>query len=297
MGHPDSTSATRPQTSATAAVVGGMRNPRLLLPLLRSSFSHRVAGPALSRWRAGGVAMIHTGRCGSTVLSDLLDQHPDMYWDGETYGRVVAGLKRDGLDRAQVSFDPAQYVAHRMKRSGRRWFGYDLKFSHVTEFGHDVEGYLQAIADLGVDHLISLRRRNYLRQVISGKNGGRRGQFHSRTAVVDEFPPLHLDTDDLDVDLYRGSLLEHFERWDDLYRRLDELDLPRYLSLNYEDHVQRDPTVGYGRAEEFLGLRPHLPEVRLVRLAPDRPVRELLDNFDAVCRHLAGSRYEWMLES
>jgi hypothetical protein len=277
--------------------MGGLRNPRLLVPLLRSSFSHRVAGPALSRWRPGGVAMIHTGRCGSTVLSDLLDQHPDMYWDGETYGRVIAGIKREGLDRSEVSFDPAQYVAERLKRSGRRWFGYDLKFSHVTEFGHDVEGYLEDITDLGVNHLISLRRTNYLRQVISGKNGGRRGQFHSRVAVDDELPPLHLDTDDLVVDLYRGSLLEHFERWDELYRRLDDMDLPQYLSLNYEDHVQRDPTVGYRLAEQFLGLSRREPEVRLVRLAPDRPVSELLENYDEVCRHLTGSRYEWMLES
>jgi hypothetical protein len=276
--------------------MGGLRNPRLLVPLLRSSFSHRVAGPALSRWRAGGVAMIHTGRCGSTVLSDLLDQHPDIYWDGETYGRVIAGIKRDGLDRSEVSFDPAEYVAERLKRSGRRWFGYDLKFSHVTEFGHDVERYIEEIAELGVNHLISLRRTNYLRQVISGKNGGRRGQFHSRVAV-DDLPPLQLDTDDLVVDLYRGTLLEHFERWDDLYRRLDDMALPRYLSLIYEKHVQHDPTVGYRLAEEFLGLTPHSPEVRLVRLAPDRPVSELLANFDDVRRCLAGTRYEWMIES
>jgi hypothetical protein len=296
MQQPDSTSATRPQTSARAAAIGGLRNPRLLGPLLRSSLSHRVAGPALSHWRAGGVAMIHTGRCGSTVLSDLLSQHPDVYWDGETYGRVITGIKSEGLDRSAVPFDPANYVQQRLKRSGRRWFGYDLKFSHVTEFGHDVESYIQQIADLGVDHVISLRRTNYLRQVISGKNGGRRGQFHSRVAVDDELPPLHLDTDDLAVDLYRGPLREHFERWDDLYQRLDDMALPRYLSLNYEEHLQRDPTVGYRLVEKFLGLGPHEPEVRLVRLAPDRPVSELLENYDDVCRHLAGSRYAWMVE-
>jgi hypothetical protein len=82
-----------------------MRNPKVLMPVLRSAFSHRIADPALSHWRVGGVAMIHTGRCGCTVLSDLLDQHPDMSRDGETYGRVIAGIEYDGLERADVSFD------------------------------------------------------------------------------------------------------------------------------------------------------------------------------------------------
>lgn len=30
-----------------------------------------------------GLALVHWGRCGSTVLGFLLNQHPCVYWDGE----------------------------------------------------------------------------------------------------------------------------------------------------------------------------------------------------------------------
>ena len=110
--------------------------------------SHRLIGPVTSRWRPGGVAMFHTGRCGSTVLSDLLDQHPRVYWDGETYGRVIEGIKRSGRQRSEVDFDSVGYVAARLKRSGRNWFGFDLKFSHVTEFGMEIPEYLDAVRDV-----------------------------------------------------------------------------------------------------------------------------------------------------
>ena len=35
--------------------------------------------------RRGNLVMFHVGRSGSTVLASLLQQHPDMYWDGELF--------------------------------------------------------------------------------------------------------------------------------------------------------------------------------------------------------------------
>ncbi|NEQ34055.1 MAG: hypothetical protein F6K04_24205 [Leptolyngbya sp. SIO4C5] len=34
------------------------------------------------------IAMLHYGRCGSTVLGDLLGQHPDIFWDSEVFERL-----------------------------------------------------------------------------------------------------------------------------------------------------------------------------------------------------------------
>ncbi len=41
--------------------------------------------PIISKELKGCVAMFHVGRSGSTVLGDLLDQHPDIFWDSEIY--------------------------------------------------------------------------------------------------------------------------------------------------------------------------------------------------------------------
>jgi len=284
------------QTRLGSAIGAARRQPHLVVPFLKNSITRRIAGPLLSRWRPGSLALFHTGRCGSTVLTDLISQHPEVHWDGETYGRVVAGIKADGLNRNEVTFDPVDYVAARMKRSGRSWFGYDLKFSHVTEFGMSIEQYIDGIEQVGVSKIIALRRRNYLRQVISACNGGRRGHFHLMQGQSRELlPPLELEPHELTVDLYNGSLLEHFRRWDDLYSLLDQLAGTTALSLTYEDHIEHDPAVAFELVTEFLGLKPFKPTIRLQRSNPE-PVSALLANYDEIHHYLASSSYAWMTE-
>jgi hypothetical protein len=41
--------------------------------------------PLLERMRPGNVMMFHAGRSGSTVLGDLLGQHPRVFWDSEIF--------------------------------------------------------------------------------------------------------------------------------------------------------------------------------------------------------------------
>jgi hypothetical protein len=283
------------QTSLSGVRKQVRGDPRLALAYARSGLSHRVVGPLLSRWRPGSVALIHIGSCGSTVVSDLVGQHPRVYWDGETYGRVIEQIKRHGLSRGQVDFDPVAYVAARQGRSGRRWYGFDLKFSHVTEFGLTLEDYLAGLHAAGVTALVGLRRRNYLRRVVSGINGGRRGRYHHRGEAPLPLEPVMLPLDDLVVDLYRSSMLDHFQRWDRLYDQLSDLGGPSILWLTYEEHVADDPTVAYRMVQDHLGLEPHTPRVRLSRSNPE-PLGDLVANLDDVADHLAGTPYAWMVE-
>ena len=45
-------------------------------------------GYPFSRRRPGVVIMLHIGRCGSTVLANMLDQNPNIFWDGKTARRA-----------------------------------------------------------------------------------------------------------------------------------------------------------------------------------------------------------------
>jgi len=36
-------------------------------------------------YKSDKIAMFHTGRCGSTVLTNMIDQNPMVFWDGEVY--------------------------------------------------------------------------------------------------------------------------------------------------------------------------------------------------------------------
>lgn len=270
--------------------------PSLALRFLRSAVRHRLVGPATARWRPGAVAMFHIGRCGSTVLTELVEQHPRVYWDGETYDRVFRELKRQGVDRRTSGFLPVEYVLDRLERSGSRWFGFDLKPYHSTEFGVPIEDYIAGLRAGGVDHFVRLERRNYLRKAVSTVNGARRDSYHRRKGERVGLSPLHLDPTDVFLDVYPGSLLEHFERYDDWYRRFDHSTAgARVLRLSYEDHIETDPRVAAAEVLRFLDLEPGALEVTLRRMNPE-PLHELLSNYDEVASYLDGTPYAWMPE-
>ena len=278
-------------TSVSAAVQKTIRNPRLALPLVRSALSQRALGPLNANRRPGAVALFHIGRCGSTVLTELLDQHPKMYWDGETYGRVLDELKDAGQDRSTSGFDPATYVEQRLQRSGSRWFGYDVKFFHVTDFNVTVDDYVNQITSRGITHLVVLRRRNYLRKVVSTEIGQLRGWYHKRDGLAVERIRLNFSAKDL------SRLLGQFEQWDREYAILDGVSAAHpVLQIDYETHIENDPRVAYKMVSDFLGLAPFETQVTLRRANPE-PLSDLVENLDEVEAVLRGTSYAWMTTS
>ena len=68
---------------------------RNLMPEAVESYSIRtyrrilqLKGYLSSRKRPGVVIMLHIGRCGSTVLANMLAQNSNVYWDGKTARKV-----------------------------------------------------------------------------------------------------------------------------------------------------------------------------------------------------------------
>jgi len=69
------------------------------------------------------VVMFHSGRSGSRVIGDLLDQHPRIYWDREVYHPVTRG-------RA-LGAEPMRFLSKRMRRAGECYYGCEIKPVHI----------------------------------------------------------------------------------------------------------------------------------------------------------------------
>ena len=270
------------------SVISRVRNdPALAGRYVRSAAKHRLLGPALSHWRPGAVAVFHIGRCGSTVLTNQLDQHPRISWDGESLVRVFEDLRASGTNRGESGFDPAAYIGSRLTRSGRSWFGFDLKFFHLTEFGDSLEKYLDGLEAAGITHVVSLKRSNYFRKVVSSQNAVRRGEYHIRQERTDPLPPLHIDPHDIFIDVRQGSLRDHFARWDSWYEQLENWGRGRQLlTLTYEHDIETDPQIAYRKVIEFLGEEALPVEIDLSRTNPE-PLDQLIENLDEIRDYLA----------
>ena len=62
----------------------------------------QIKGRPFSSKRPGVVVMLHIGRCGSTVLANMLDQNPNIFWDGKT-ARKAHELYENSINTLNVS--------------------------------------------------------------------------------------------------------------------------------------------------------------------------------------------------
>jgi hypothetical protein len=269
------------------------KDPRLAGRYARSGLQTRIIGPATAWRRPGGVAMFHIARCGSTVLTDQLGQNTRIYWDGETYGRTYSALRAQGKTSPLIDsgFDPADYVIRRRSRSGGRWFGFDLKFHQLTDFGMELDRYVALLRDAGIDRFVVLRRRNHLRRMISAQAGWKRGRYHMTNGPSPDVMQVEIA-----VTATGRPLATTFGELDAGYDQLERL-VPedRRLALTYEDHVESDPSIGYQQVCEFLGLPSPTVDVRLRRSNPFA-IADMVTNFDEVEAELTGTPYAWMLD-
>lgn len=260
------------------------------------SLRRRVHTALRRRNRVANIAMLHAGRCGSSVLADLLGQHPGFRWVGEPFENMLPAYYRmDARRRAEAVIGNSLYFRD------CRYYGFDSKYLPEQHLHPDLANktpaeYVALLDRLGFTHYILLDRRNHLRRAISLAIG-----TQTRLWNTDRSPPrearARIDPGrftsygrEMPLERYFESLEERHGE----FRRL--LQGHRLLELTYEDDIERDPRTAYHKTCAFLGIAPVPVEVRLQRLNR-RPARELVENFDELERALRGTRYAWMLDA
>ena len=258
----------------------------------------------------GHVALIHNGRCGSTVLLDLLAQTPELVGRPEPFlgyfGAYLERMREQGkfvdypwLCSPHYPGDPIAYLRELLPPPPYRLLS-SIKLYHLRGIGLSFEAFLAAMGELGYTHFIFLRRDNYLRKVMSSLvaeakviRGSREAYFNPGEGPAEKLR-VHLDVDDVEIDSSNRPLLEHFARWDAEYAAMDEqLRRVDHLEFEFARDLRANPIDACKRAQRYLGVE-ELP-VKL-RLSPTTPFRpdEILINYDEVAAHLGDSPWAWM---
>lgn len=242
--------------------------------------------------RRANCVMLHTDRCGSTMLGNLLERHPSIFWDGDVFGRSRRRwLDRGGSDESWEA-DPAAVLRRRMRLAGRAIYGFGARPWEIEQTGLSLDGFVEILLGAGFDRFILLERRNTLRRVVSSRRAQVAGSHRRRSSRA----KLRVDPDRVRFDGREASLLEHLREHD---RRLNELRErlagQALLELEYERDIRSDPRPGYARACRFLGVDTVDVGVFRARSRP-RPLAGLIDDADEVRTAIQGTPYAWMLE-
>ncbi|MEB3355734.1 MAG: hypothetical protein VKK04_03245 [Synechococcales bacterium] len=277
-----------------SAITSRLPEP-LVLPARRAARTvDQLMGLPLSPWRQGSIVMFHISRCGSTVLGNLLNQHPQIYWDGE-----VLYKKREFDRHTYPNFDVKAYLERQMLIAGNRYYGFEMKIhsSQQLPVAHtDLTGFVRLLLDMGISHYIRLQRKNYLRVILSKEIAKVTRQWHLQKGAARP-TSIYLDTTSIPFGFTsdRQPLLDCLEEMDRAYRELDAaLAGQSVLSLTYEEDIAQNPKVAYERCCQFIGLKPADVEVAIRRTNPF-PLADLIENFSEVEQLLAPTPYVWMV--
>jgi len=256
-----------------------------------------ITGWPASHKRRGAVAMLHVGRSGSTVLGNMLDEHPEIVWDGESFY-----VQHHASPDAIRGHKAGRWLRRQMNASGSKYYGFEFKpllDQHLSFVDLSLDELLSAFSAAGVSHYIILERRNILRRMISQYVGAATGVRHLTTGQSIKKKKVRIDVERAGFgDVWRPKpLVACLTEVEDLYETLERrLANENCLVLEYESDISKDgPQVAFRRTSEFLGLTSMDVSPNLVKTNP-YAVAELLENYEDVASALRGTKFEWMLE-
>ena len=262
------------------------------------------------------VVMIHHGRNGSTVLADMLGQHPDVHWAGEIYNQAFEKwdakggfcrcehgrfkpwqLNGEPLPQPGVPFDPFHLLDQRLEQSKSPVFGFELKFWHLRLMNVGLAEMMSYLKRQNFGPWIVLRRRNTLRAIVSAIMARERGRIYQIPPGHILLPikvkvPIHICRIDRDT----RPLIDYLNTFEANFAELDSmLKGTKTLKLVYEDTIQHNPHVAYQQAIYHIGLKENeAVEVNYQKIDTE-PFDEIIENYEEVKNHLDTTPYNWMI--
>lgn len=216
------------------------------------------------------------GRTGSTLLTSLLDSHPQIRCNDEL------------LQRPRIA--PLRYIDQVARAATLPWHGWHMKSEQLNwrQGGLPVGPFLDALEARG-SKIIYLWRENVLEQCVSMFFAVASGAWHHRNnGQKKRVTELEINPEEL------HALMKQRSRVLDLDR--DLLSGREFCEINYErdlrtEEARRDALI---RVQEFLGVEYH-PLVSELRKSVNRPLHELILNYAEIAEALEETPYaQWI---
>ena len=250
-----------------------------------------------------GVVNWHIGRCGSSVLGSLMEQHPSIAYSNEIYSRYMP-RRRGTLSLPTIDsvLDQAEQYASKC----------ELHFFEVKHLPDQniglykqlkLQDWLNFFFTRGYKRHLLMRRRNGLRRIVSHLRAARSGQYVlGASSACAPNSPIVIPLEEIVHGFGTRSLvgwLEEYERghevMQDCLGALGKLNSDfSWLELVYEDQIEHDPRMAYRDVCNFLDLPAVDVDLRYRKISSGR-LADLIANLEEVRDCLSPTRFAWML--
>ena len=245
--------------------------------------------------------MLHNGRCGSTVVGHLLAQNPNIHWASELYTPLFKKWKKEHPNRFPLSEQktivekPIEFLKNSMNETTKPYYGFEIKPIQLAPIGFLTANFLSQSFLLNFTYFILIRRKNWLRSIVSEKISVKTDVWHIKknnfNKTIKKLEKIHLPVNQPKplVEKIRG-----------IERRMQEVETllagKNVLNLTYEDDIEQDPQSAYRSICKFVNMEETKASVTLSKTNPF-PLKDMIENFAEVKAALHNTPYEWMPNS
>ena len=241
--------------------------------------------------------MLHNGRCGSTVVGDLLAQNPNIHWASELYEPIIAKWKEENqqefayLAKEQIVKNPIEILKNSMNETTKPYYGVVFKPFHFTIANSSATEFLNQSFLLNFTYFILIRRKNSLRIIVSDKVARKKNTWHSCREDIAKLEKIHLPLNQ------PKPLVERIRNSGRTMQEVETLLAGKnVLNLTYEDDIEQDPQSAYRSICEFVDMEATKASVNFNKTNPF-PLKDIIENFAEVKAALHNTPYEWMPNS
>jgi hypothetical protein len=240
-------------------------------------------GP-LTPLRPYNICMWHAGRCGSTVIGDMLNQHNKIFWGSEVLEQYSRHVETGTVSKEQAWHGAKRLLNRRQMEAGARIFGIEMKYWHLARLNIEPEEMLEYLEEHNYIKHIILERSNYLRICVSGRVARSTSQLHRKNDAP------HISAQ---VELNTRVIEKTMRAYSKFFNKMKQL-LDDYLLITYEDHIVNDPKIAYQKIIEFLGLKAGHVNINFARTNP-AGLRDIVSNIAEVQDYFKDTEFEWMV--
>ena len=242
-----------------------------------------------------GVALLHFGRAGSTLIATMIAHNKLFYFDGEIYESVRTGALKIPEN---IQKSPEKLLIQRRKKFFYRDYLVSLKpipeeNLRPSLLNMSYSNFLKALNDANINKCIIIKRKNYLRQVLSNKLASKWNKWHFKKNEDSTKTKININCNSFQFSTFKGELVELFNRFDNYYKEMEN-ETKNPLIISYEDDIEKDSYIAYDKIRSYLNLRIKKPEIILSKSNTFKN-EDVIENYDEVIKHLKGTPYEWML--
>ena len=241
--------------------------------------------------------MLHNGRCGSTVVGNLLSQNPNMHWASELYTPLFEKWQKEHpnrfplLEKKPIVEKPIEILKNSISETTKPYYGVVIKPVQLVLIGFLAENFLSQSFLLNFTYFILIRRKNWLRSIVSAKISAKTDVWHSFREDIANLKKIHLPLNKPE------PLVKEIENLEILMQEVETLLAGKnVLNLTYEDDIEQDPQKAYRNICKFVNMEATNASVTLSKTNPF-PLKDIIENFAEVKAALHNTPYEWMPNS